>query len=255
MAPEPTRGPLRSVAYRVRPGAPGHRPRSQNAPVRSRDVWNVILGVVIATAGTIIVQVWVIPPVTRRSRQLDRWEDDVREIGSVISIQLSVARQDAYAAWSSWRSWRRVGLQRDIDPNDPTFADEDRVRSDAYRRAAQEYARVVTRLDLLASRIAARDSDHMPYLLLEFDVASLTLPPSVLFEWSEAGMKKMDEDWKQEAEYRKQLLKRIEVLSAEIAPPSPITWTMRARRRVRRWRRSIAKPFHRRESSESTPKP
>jgi len=63
----------------------------------------VLLGVLIALIGSVTVQAFVIPRVNRRNRAIDRWEQDVLLLGSLVSDQLSVASAEAFHAWTSWR--------------------------------------------------------------------------------------------------------------------------------------------------------
>src|SRR4051794_773579 len=72
-------------------GCHSQRQRDRTLP----GVWNVILGAAIALAGTFVVQVWLIPWVGRRSRALEGWELDVLELGSLLSREIAIARQDA----------------------------------------------------------------------------------------------------------------------------------------------------------------
>ena len=66
----------------------------------------LVIGGAIALIGSVIVQAFVIPRVNRRTRAIDRWEQDVLLLGSLVSDQLSVAGAEAFHAWTSWRVLR-----------------------------------------------------------------------------------------------------------------------------------------------------
>ena len=66
----------------------------------------LVIGGAIALIGSVIVQAFVIPRVSRRTRAIDRWEQDVLLLGDLVSDELSAASAKAFRAWTSWRVLR-----------------------------------------------------------------------------------------------------------------------------------------------------
>jgi len=197
----------------------------------------VLLGVLIALIGSVTVQAFVIPRVNRRNLAIDRWEQDVLLLGSLVSDQLSVASAEAFHAWTSWR------VVRDR-PADTFLAGEqikemeieDRERAESFREAWREYERLTNvRSEWLAKRIASRDRRHVPYTAVEHSVAVLgKLPPALVTDdWTAYDVDEIDQWWRDEAEERTRLQERVTELAESIAATSPVSEIGRVRQWIR----------------------
>jgi hypothetical protein len=186
----------------------------------------LVIGGAIALIGSAIVQAFVIPRVNRRTRAIDRWEQDVLLLGSLVSDQLSVASAKAFRAWTSWR------VLRDR-PADTFFAreqikemqTEDRERAESFREAWREYERLANvRSDWLAKRIASRDRRRVSYVAVEHSVAVLGRLPAALVtdDWTAHDVDEIEQWWKDEAEERTRLQERVTELAESIGAPSPV---------------------------------
>jgi hypothetical protein len=197
----------------------------------------VLLGVLIALIGSIIVQAFFIPRVTRRTRAIDRWEQDVLLLGSLVSDQLSVASAEAFRAWTSWRALRDRPADTFLAGEQiKETATEDRKRTELFREAWLEYARLVNvRSNWLAKRIASRDRRHVSYIAVEHSVAVLgKLPPALVTDdWTAYDVDEIDQWWRDEAEERTRLQERVTELAESIAPASPGGGTGRLRQWIR----------------------
>ncbi len=122
----------------------------------------LVIGGAIALIGSVIVQAFVIPRVNRRTRAIDRWEQDVLLLGSLVSDQLSVASAEAFHAWTSWRVLRDRPADTFLAGEQiKEIETEDRKRAESFREAWREYERLANvRSDWLAKRIASRDRRH-----------------------------------------------------------------------------------------------
>ena len=197
----------------------------------------VLLGVLIALIGSVTVQAFVIPRVNRRNRAIDRWEQDVLLLGSLVSDQLSVASAEAFHAWTSWR----VVRDRPADTflageqiNEMEIEDHERAKS--FREAWREYERLTNvRSEWLAKRIASRDRRHDPYIAVEHSVAVLgKLPPALVTDdWTAYDVDEIDQWWRDEAEERTRLQERVTELAESIAATSPVSEIGRVRQWIR----------------------
>jgi hypothetical protein len=186
----------------------------------------LVIGGAIALIGSVIVQAFVIPRANRRTRAIDRWEQDVLLLGSLVSDQLSLASAQAFRAWTSWR------VLRDRPPD--TFLageqvkemeTEDRRRAESFREAWREYERLANvRSDWLAKRIASRDRRHASYVAVEHSVAVLGRLPAALVtdDWTAHDVDEIDQWWRDEAEERMRLQERVTELAESIGAPSPV---------------------------------
>jgi hypothetical protein len=186
----------------------------------------LVIGGAIVLIGSAIVQAFVIPRVSRRTRAIDRWEQDVLLLGSLVSDQLSVAGAKAFRAWTSWR------VLRDR-PADTFFAreqikemqTEDRERAESFREAWREYAQLANvRSDWLAKRIASRDRRQVSYVAVEHSVAVIGRLPAALVtdDWTAHDVDEIDQWWKDEAEERTRLQERVTELAESIGVPRPV---------------------------------
>jgi hypothetical protein len=197
----------------------------------------VLLGVLIALIGSVTVQAFVIPRVNRRNLAIDRWEQDVLLLGSLVSDQLSVASAEAFHAWTSWR------VVRDRPPDTFLAGEqikemeiEDRERAESFREAWREYERLTNvRSEWLAKRIASRDRRHVPYMAVEHTVAVLGRLPAALVtdDWTVYDVDEIDQWWRDEAEERTRLQERVTELAESIAATSPVSEIGRVRQWIR----------------------
>ena len=185
-----------------------------------------VIGGAIALIGSVIVQAFVIPRVSRRTRVIDRWEQDVLLLGSLVSDQLSVASAEAFHAWTSWRVFRDRPADTFLAGEQiKEMETEDRKRAESFREAWREYERLANvRSDWLAKRIASRDRRHVPYLAVEHSVAVLGRLPAALVtdDWTAYDVDEIDQWWRDEAEERTRLQERVTELAESIAAPSPV---------------------------------
>jgi hypothetical protein len=198
----------------------------------------VLLGVLIALMVSVTVQAFVIPRINRRNRAIDRWEQDVLLLGSLVSDQLSVASAEAFRAWTSWRALRDRPADTFLAGEQiKELETEDRKRAESFREAWLEYERLANvRSDWLAKRIASRDRRHDPYTAVEHSVAVLgKLPPALVTDdWTAYDVDEIDQWWRDEAEERTRLQERVTELAESIAVTSPVG----ANGRLRHWIRS-----------------
>jgi hypothetical protein len=198
----------------------------------------VLLGALIALIGSVIVQALVIPRVNRRTRAIDRWEQDVLLLGSLVSDQLSVARAEAFHAWTSWRAVRDRPADTFLAGEQiKEMETEDRTRAESFREAWREYERLANvRSAWLAKRIASRDRRHVPCMAIEHSVAVLGKLPAALVtdDWTAYDVDEIDQWWRDEAEERTRLQERVTELAESIAATSPV-WEIG---RLRQWIRS-----------------
>ncbi len=185
-----------------------------------------VIGGLIALVGSVIVQAFVIPRVNRRTRAIDRWEQDVLLLGSLVSDQLSVASAEAFHAWTSWRVLRDRPADTFLAGEQiKEMETEDRKRAESFREAWREYERLANvRSDWLAKRIASRDRRHVPYMAVEHSVAVLGRLPAALVtdDWTAYDLDEIDQWWRDEAEERTRLQERVTELAESIAAPSPV---------------------------------
>jgi hypothetical protein len=197
----------------------------------------VLLGGLIALVASLIVQAFVVPRVTRRTRAIDRWEQDVLLLGSLVSDQLSVASAKAFHAWTSWRVLRDRPADTFLSGEQiKVIETEDRRRAESFREAWREYERLANvRSDWLAKRIASRDRRHVPYLAVEHSVAVLGRLPVTLVtdDWTAYDVEEIDQWWRDEAQERARLLERVTELAESIAAPSPVGPIARWRQWIR----------------------
>jgi hypothetical protein len=198
----------------------------------------VLLGALIALIGSVIVQALVIPRVNRRTRAIDRWEQDVLLLGSLVSDQLSVASAEAFHAWTSWRAVRDRPADTFLAGEQiKEMETEDRTRAESFREAWREYERLANvRSAWLAKRIASRDRRHVPCMAIEHSVAVLGKLPAALVtdDWTAYDVDEIDQWWRDEAEERTRLQERVTELAESIAATSPV-WEIG---RLRQWIRS-----------------
>jgi hypothetical protein len=213
------------------PSRPTHR-RSEDTPAVQRlpypaamAIALVLLGGLIALVGSVTVQAFVIPRVNRRTRAIDRWEQDVLLLGTLISDHLSVASAKAFHAWTSWRVLRDRPADTFLSGEQAREMEtEDRKRAESFREAWRDYERLANvRSDWLAKRIASRDLRHVPYLAVEHSVAVLGKLPAALVtdDWTAYDVDEIDQWWRSEAEERTRLQERVTELAESIAAPSP----------------------------------
>jgi hypothetical protein len=186
----------------------------------------LVIGGAIALIGSVIVQAFVIPRVNRRTRAIDRWEQDVLLLGSLVSDQLSVASAEAFQAWTSWRVLRDRPADTFLAGEQiKEMETEERRRAESFREAWREYERLANvRSDWLAKRIASRDRRHVPYMAVEHSVAVLGRLPAALVadDWTAYDVDEIDQWWRDEAEERTRLQERVTELAESIAAPSPV---------------------------------
>jgi hypothetical protein len=198
----------------------------------------VLLGALIALIGSVIVQAFFIPRVTRRTRAIDRWEQDVLLLGSLVSDQLSVASAEAFHAWTSWRALRDRPADTFLAGEQiKEMETEDRKRAESFREAWREYERLANvRSDWLAKRIASRDRRNAPYTAVEHSVAVLGRLPAALVtdDWTAYDVDEIEQWWRDEAEERTRLQERVTELAESIAGPTPVG----PNGRLRQWTRS-----------------
>jgi hypothetical protein len=187
----------------------------------------LVIGAAIALIGSVIVQALVIPRVNCRTRAIDRWEQDVLLLGSLVSDQLSAASADAFHAWTSWCVLRDRPADTFLAGEQiKEIEAEDRRRAESFREAWREYERLVNvRSAWLAKRIASRDRRYVPYMAVEHSVAVLGRLPAVLVtdDWTAYDVDEIDQWWRDEAEERTRLQERVTELAESIAAPSPVS--------------------------------
>jgi hypothetical protein len=187
----------------------------------------LVIGAAIALIGSVIVQAFVIPRVNCRTRAIDRWEQDVLLLGSLVSDQLSAASAHAFHAWTSWCVLRDRPADTFLAGEQiKEIEAEDRTRAKSFREAWREYERLVNvRSAWLAKRIASRDRRYVPYMAVEHSVAVLGRLPAVLVtdDWTAYDVDEIDQWWRDEAEERTRLQERVTELAESIAAPSPVS--------------------------------
>jgi len=188
----------------------------------------VILGAILTLAGTLIVQILAVPPIQARTRQRERWEDDVIELRAILEESLPNAierfRHNLYVELNSKALLDIDNLNSQQLQLARQMQDKDR---EAAREAEETLRQLITRVELRLNRI-----DHhrptAPYWnplrslerrlrLNYFDVTALryeaALDISNYDDWSAR--------WKPLNDTGQQLHREIEKLSRSMKPPDP----------------------------------
>lgn len=136
---------------------------------------NVLLGGAITLVVTLLVQIFVVPWVTRRNRRLDEWENDVLRLGGLLAQQIAIAQREVSQRLQSLKDFRFS------DPNwspvDGAFQYSDQSLLGALMDAVDEYEqRVVTEAYWLCRRVASRGTEGASVLREAVDDVIATFP-------------------------------------------------------------------------------
>lgn len=174
---------------------------------------DVLLGAVIALVG----QWFIAPIVERRQRAQERWEQQMLELGQLVTEQLPPAREAAYSAWLSWKYLHKVAAEKGWPASDDRLLAEDRRLRDA-AQAAYEHWRYLadTRVGWLVACLRARDNDQRLWVAeTMYSTTAIVLGPTII--WEPEGIEKLDEQWAMEQEYGKRLRDHVQGLTEQIA--------------------------------------
>lgn len=112
----------------------------------------VVIGALIALAGTVLVQLWLVPRVDSRKRRTQRWEDDVLALGQLLAFDHAEAASDMRLRMLAAFVW----LADRPDDADPQRW-EAIVRQDRERlsEASEVFQRLPGRVRWLADRVTS----------------------------------------------------------------------------------------------------
>lgn len=130
-------------------------------------VFPVAIGAVIALAGAVFVQLWLVPRVDTRKRREQRWEEDVLALGQLLTF-------DHPRTVSDLRSELHLLVllanpPGDVDATTERWTALKAERREALRTARDEFDSLRTRVDWLADRIVSlaphsKPLGHMAHL-------------------------------------------------------------------------------------------
>lgn len=204
-----------------------------------------VLGGLIGALVTLVGQWLLGPPVERRVRAQQRWEEHVLEAGRVVTEQLPRARQRLRDRYHDWLQYGVLAV-RETDPNrrEPL----ERRRWEITREAAKLHEEWVSladeRLGWLANRIRRHPEDGLYMFEARQKLYAMHLwvlrPASwdrIQLGGAESEDTALSEDpaWSTEREVYADLAAEIERLASTIVP-FPLSRWQRASRKYRSWR-------------------
>lgn len=211
----------------------------------SSEVAAGVLGGLIGALVTLIGHWLLGPPVERRVRAQQRWEEHVLEAGRVVTEQLPRARQRLRDRYHDWLQYGVLAV-RETDPNrrEPL----ERRRWEITREAAKPYEEWVSladeRLGWLANRIRRHPEDNLYVFEARQKLYAMHLWELRPASWeclrpdddeNEDSALSDDPAWSTEREVYADLAAEIERLAATIVP-FPLSPWQRASRKCRSWR-------------------
>lgn len=197
-----------------------------------------------------LIQIYVVPHVDTRRRRLERWEEDVLDLGDLLSTTMSDMSTDAMSNQLCARLTAMMSGNADFDQ-----AKAKRDLSERLVTAQQSTRKLINQVNFRSAwamdRIAMyRASD----LVIEFVKASLRYRVHVLKlapdEWRELSDEGFDEWWATENRLRADLISSVMML-ARARHPLRRSWRLRLRTLKSRTGRRLAK--RNRKPAESEP--
>ena len=116
-----------------------------------QNVGSVVVGALIALAGTVIVQLWLIPRVESRKRREERWEADVRALGEALIF----SEPEAISEVRGELFWRSLFSHPSEDVNPDRLDALKREREEAWRTAWSDYDQILLQVGWLVDRVKA----------------------------------------------------------------------------------------------------
>lgn len=182
---------------------------------------------VLTAALTLLIQLYIVPRVETRKRREDRWEQNLLELGELLSTQVRQSAQEAYHAQSTWRVFRPGGaIESQPNVNQAQLEEVQREWRPKTQQADDDLWNLVDiRVQWLVDRIVsvARGSD----VIREFDSAARNYWVSVLFNHFSSPNEDDRTDfvfqdaWNRERVACRDLLKQVAWLADLRHPPRP----------------------------------
>jgi hypothetical protein len=182
------------------------------------DLSSVLIGAGLAVA----VQWFVTPHVQRRMRSRERWEQDVHDLGHLLTVELPAVRETAFRTWSAWHGLWTMAVERGRDVTDERIAGQLKVLQDDARKPAEEWEHLTqVRLPWLARRVGAR---FEPFGAFEvgaerYHYRAILVGKPLNWEPNEAI--DLEAAWKGERVERERLVREVEKIAEQIGPGRP----------------------------------
>jgi len=200
-------------------------------------VRNVLIGGLITLVVTLLVQVFVIPRVQRRTRKRERWENEVGELVNLIEVDIPTHLQTLHLAWLRLLAARRAVSTTTTGPR-VLEAFESEFVAPIKLKAEQAYESLgaaISRAVLLQRRVqlvnpTAPVWKGQEMVFLAFNVFLWDLDPQRLGTDTAPSDAQHEDDYKKFQVHQELALTVVKIVSDPMKPPSTGRW-----RRARRW--------------------
>jgi hypothetical protein len=184
----------------------------------------------LGAALTLIVQLYLVPRVETRKRREDRWERNVLELGELLTTQVRRLGQEARSAQSTFR-FLHQGLEGVSGLDEDKLEQARREQAPKTQQATEDFHDLVnTRVDWLVDRIRSFTNPE-PRILSKFDFAARHYWVSAMIShWPEDDPRTesaFEQEWTDEREARRALIRAIERL-ADLPHPPRASWRQSA---------------------------
>lgn len=202
----------------------------------------LLLGGAIALVGTLFVQILVVPWINRRNRRLDKWEEDVLALGSLLAREIGASRREITRSWEAWRAFRFKDPNWSPEDENGQFWYEEQSPRTRVGEAVHDYAeRVSTEVTWLCRRVASRGNFSDRDLLQRLRAVSETLPPPPRSREGEANLAELQREveawgsgWEKNQTALNRLVDAVNPLADQIVAPAAVGPIRQARQRLSR---------------------